>query len=239
MSSDGTGDTSHLRSARSHLRQVLISGTAIVVPILLTVFVLLYAIDLLSGLLGPIADVVGFLGPGIEDQDLVKRAVAFVVVLATILLVGAISESPIGGNRLSNGVDATMSRLPGISSIYGPLDRMSEMLLEQDTDSFKEVVLVEYPEAGSYSVAFKTAEPPERIREAAEVGADDMITVFMPMGPNPFMGGFIMHLSTDEVYELDLSVEEGISSIVSFGVAVEIDEHPADVPIDFEDIGTE
>jgi uncharacterized membrane protein len=66
---------------------------------------------------------------------------------------------------------------------------------------------------------------------------EDMLTVFMPMGPNPFMGGFIMHLAEDEVYDLDLSVEEGIASIVSFGVAVEIDEHADEVPLDMEDLG--
>jgi uncharacterized membrane protein len=59
-----------------------------------------------------------------------------------------------------------------------------------------------------------------------------MMTVFMPMGPNPFMGGFILYLSESEVHSVDLSVEEGISSIVSFGVAVEKDPHDPDVPLD-------
>ena len=65
---------------------------------------------------------------------------------------------------------------------------------------------------------------------------ENMLTVFLPMGPNPFMGGFILHMSEEEVYRLDLSVEEGISSIVSFGVAVEIDDHPPDVPVNLDKI---
>ncbi|MDZ5813402.1 DUF502 domain-containing protein, partial [Halorubrum sp. AD140] len=96
------------------------------------------------------------------------------------------------------------------------------------------VVLVEFPREGLYSVAFQTSRPPEMIEQATE--EDEMITVFLPMGPNPFMGGFVLHMSEDEVYRLDLSVEEGVSSIVSFGVAVEIDDHPPDVPIDLEEV---
>lgn len=65
---------------------------------------------------------------------------------------------------------------------------------------------------------------------------ENMLTVFLPMGPNPFMGGFMMHMSEEEVYRLDLSVEEGISSIVSFGVAVEIDDRPPDVPVNLDKI---
>jgi len=54
------------------------------------------------------------------------------------------------------------------------------------------------------------------------------------MGPNPFMGGFILHLSEDEVYDVDLSVEEGITSIISFGVAVDPDEHSPGSHLDLD-----
>jgi uncharacterized membrane protein len=104
------------------------------------------------------------------------------------------------------------------------------MLVEGDTQNFQEVVLVEFPKEGSYSLAFQTSHPPEKIETATQ--EDDMLTVFMPMGPNPFMGGFILHLSETEVHSVDLSVEEGLSSIVSFGVAVEKDPRESDVPLD-------
>ncbi len=210
------------------LRRSLVTGTAIVLPVLVTLFVFLLVVNLLSGLLNPlvipIQEVLGASSP------LVAQGVAAVVLVLTILIVGAVTESRVGGDRLKQSLDSAMAGIPGISSIYGPLDQISTMLLEGDTDNFQDVVLVEFPTEGSYSVAFQTSHPPAMIEEAT--AAEDMLTVFMPMGPNPFMGGFIMHLSQDEVYELDLSVEEGISSIVSFGVAVEIDEQPVDVPID-------
>ena len=199
---------------------MLVTGTAIVVPVLVTAVVLLILVDLLSGLLDPlvipIREALGTAG----GEAVLPKVVAAAVLLATILVVGVIDESGVAGNRLKDGLDSTMAHIPGVGAIYGPLERISEMMLEGDTDNFQEVVLVEYPEDGSYSVAFKTAEPPDQVRTAVD-GDDDMITVFMPMGPNPFMGGFIMYVEPEQVYDVDLTVEEGITSIVSFGVAVD------------------
>lgn len=209
------------------LRQSLLTGTAIVFPVLITAFVFLIMVDLLSGLLHPIVIPIKVaLG---ADSPLIPQVISFVILLGTILTVGAVTESSVGGDRLKDGLDYTMARLPGIRSIYAPIDQMSTMLLEGDTQNFQDVVLVEFPNEGSYTLAFQTSHPPDMIKTA--VGGEDMLTVFLPMGPNPFMGGFILHLSEDEVYNLDLSVEEGITSIISFGVAVKQDDHPTEVPV--------
>ena len=98
---------------------------------------------------------------------------------------------------------------------------MSKILLSRDTDSFKEVKLVEYPREGSYTIAFLTAEPGEAVRSATS--HQEMVSLFLPMAPNPFMGGFVIHVAADRVYDVDMTVEEGIQAIVSSGVAV--DEH--------------
>lgn len=208
-----------VRGLRVFLRQAVVTGTAMVVPILLTIVVLFVGFDVLSSLLAPLVIPIDrWLGGG-GQAGLLANGLALLVLGGVILAVGAITESEYGGNRIERGLDGAMSRIPGIGSIYGTLDQVSEMLLESDTDSFQEVVLVEYPSEGSYSVAFKTAEPPAAVGQA--VNGNEMITVFMPMGPNPVMGGFILHLTPERVHEVDLSVEEGVSSIVSFGVAID------------------
>ncbi|PSQ13464.1 hypothetical protein BRD02_12755 [Halobacteriales archaeon QS_8_69_73] len=169
-----------------------------------------------------------------DISPVLSKLIAIVMLFVIIFFVGTFTESRVGGDRLKGGLDAAMAQIPGVRSIYNPLDQISTMLLDGDTRNFKDVVLVEFPKEGSYSVAFKTSNPPEMIERTTE--EDDMLTVFMPMGPNPFMGGFILHMAEDEVYPLDLSVEEGISSIVSFGVAVELDDHPPEVPINLDEI---
>jgi uncharacterized membrane protein len=225
--SDRIADGDDRRNLRTFVREALVTGTAIVIPVLVTVVVLFVVLDLVSSLLAPLVIPIDrALGLGGQER-LLATALAAVLLTAIVLAIGAITESEYGGNRIEMAIDSGMARLPGIGSIYGTLDQVSEMLIESDTDSFQEVVLVEYPEEGSYSVAFKTAEPPEEIATATG-GEEDMITVFMPMGPNPVMGGFILYLAPDRVHDVDLTVEEGVSSIVSFGVAIDAEQH-ADV----------
>jgi uncharacterized membrane protein len=204
---------------RAFLRRSVITGTAIVVPVLVTVIVLFVALDFVAGLISPLViPIEGWLGGG-GEASLLAHAIAVLLAGGLILVVGAITESQYAGHRIEQGIEAVMALLPGIGSIYDTLDQISEMLLESDTDSFQEVVLVEYPSEGSYSVAFKTADPPDEITEVA--GSDDMMTVFMPMGPNPVMGGFILYIREDRVHDVDMGVEEGLGSIVSFGVALD------------------
>jgi uncharacterized membrane protein len=218
-------------SVNDYLRQTLLTGTAIVLPVLITAFLFLLIVELLSGLLKPLVLPIqrGF---GITSR-LIPQLISLLVLILTIFVVGAITESRFAGDRLKEGLDGTIAHIPGIRAIYGPLDQISTMLVEGDTQNFQEVVLVEYPKEGSYSLAFQTSHSPEVIETATH--EEDMLTVFMPMGPNPFMGGFVLHLPETEVYSVDLSVEEGISSIVSFGVAVEKDPHDPDIPLDLHD----
>jgi hypothetical protein len=94
---------------------------------------------------------------------------------------------------------------------------MSGLLLDSDTDSFQEVKLVEFPVEGSYAFAFLTADTPPVVEEAT--GHEGMVTLFVPMAPNPVMGGYVLHVSPDRVVDVDLTVEEGIQAIVTSGVA--------------------
>lgn len=214
------------------VKQSFLTGTAIVLPVLITAFVFLIIVNLLANLLNPmVIPIQAALG---TTSPLLPQIVSVIILLGTILAVGTVTESKVGGDRLKEGLDYTMARLPGISSIYRPIDKMSKMFLKGDAENFKDVVLVEFPNENSYALAFQTSHPPDLIEAA--VDDEEMLTVFLPMGPNPFMGGFILHLSEDEVYDLDLSVQEGISSIISFGVAVELDEHSAEVPLDIDDL---
>ena len=194
-------------SPRGHLRRAIITGTAIVLPVLITIAVVSFIVNFLSGLLNPLVVPIQ-MGPG-DTSVVLSKLIAIVLLFVIVLFVGSFTESRIGGDRLKAGLDAAMAQIPGVSNIYKPLDQISTMLLDGDTRNFKDIVLAEFPKEGSYSIAFKTSNPPDQIERATE--ETDMLTVFMPMGPNPFMGGFILHMAEEEVYPLDLSVEEGIS----------------------------
>ena len=201
-----------------YIKRVLLTGAAIVVPIVLTIYITMIIVDFLSQFLAPgviiVQDSLGFKAVPVGAI----QAVTALVFLGVVFVIGAAAESGHGDGTFEQRFDNRVSSIPGVGSIYSNLNEISELLLSQDTDSFQEVKLVEFPHEGSYMLGFVTADHPS-IMEAA-TGNDEMTTLFAPMGPNPFMGGFVLHMPADRIHEVDMSVEEGIQAIVSSGVVV-------------------
>ena len=207
---------------RAYVRRALLTGLALTVPLLVTLFVLFFALDLLAGVLDPLVLALeGAFGFTESVSRLTLQVLAVGTLVIVIFLVGAVAESQYGSGRIEPRIEALISSIPGLGSVYESLNEMSKILLSRDSDSFQEVKLVEYPSEGSYTIAFLTAEPGEAVRNATS--HQEMVSLFLPMAPNPFMGGFVIHVAADRVYDVDMTVEEGVQAIVSSGVAV--DEH--------------
>ncbi len=202
---------------REVLRRSLITGAAIFIPLAVTFLVIGFVVNFLSNSLQPAVGAVGVI-PGVTTDDPVAlKLIILGVILVVIPVVGFLAEFSTRGTRLGEEFDDLMTSIPGLGSVYSSFNDMSELLLDSDTESFQDVKLVEYPTEDSYVVAFKTSETPAVVGEAT--GHDDMATLFMPMAPNPVMGGFVIHVSRDRVVDVDMSVEQGIRSIVTSGVA--------------------
>jgi uncharacterized membrane protein len=197
------------------LRKSFIKGLAILLPLLVTLFVLSFVLGFVFQQLNPVATAVVQVTP--FQSEIVVAASTVVLFLLLVVGVGSVAEYGTENDRLSDQFNEFMASIPGLGSVYTSFNEMSELLLDSDTDSFQDVKLVEYPGKDSYVVAFKTAETPEVVAE--DTGNEEMITLFMPMAPNPVMGGFVIHVSTDRVVDVDLTVEQGIRSIVTSGVA--------------------
>ncbi|WP_254821727.1 DUF502 domain-containing protein [Haloglomus halophilum] len=204
------------QSPKEVLRKSLVTGAAIILPLAVTLLVLSFVVNFLSNALSPISQTAVSQLP--FNNENIVRAITVVVLLVVMLVVGFLAEFTEGGSSIGNRFDHFMESIPGIGSVYTSFNEMSELLLDSDTESFQDVKLVQYPVEGSYTVAFKTADTPATLE--SDTGHDEMITLFMPMAPNPVMGGFVIHVSTDRVVDTDMTVEEGIRSIVTSGVAI-------------------
>ena len=214
---------------REFARRAFVTGTAVTMPVIVTLIVIGFVVNFVSTQLDP---VVGFVTSTLGSEPAspaVLKLVAILTLVGLIFLTGVAAEFRSETSSLSVFFDAMVARIPGVGSLYSSLDEMSSLLLDSDTDSFREVKLVEFPVEGSYSIAFQTAETPDIVREATDTA--EMVTVFLPMAPNPVMGGYVLHVAEDRVYDVDMTVEEGIQSIVSSGVATG-EQTPAELPED-------
>jgi uncharacterized membrane protein len=196
-------------------RRALVTGAAIVLPVLLTVVVLSFAWGFVAGFLQPVVAVLeaspAFGNVGEAELDVLAAVVLFVV----MLVVGLVVERRDAATPMAATVRQFVSAVPVVGTVYSGARKISQVVIESDTDSFQDVKLVEFPTDGVYMLAFLTAEPHDAIAESA--GAD--LTLFLPLAPNPFMGGFLINVAEDRVIDVDVSVEEGVSSILTSGVA--------------------
>ena len=222
VAGDGTAEST---GVGEWLRQAFISGAAITIPTIVTLIVLLFVVNFILGLVGPVVlAVTDYFNIGAQLSDLELKVSGVVTLVALVFVVGAVSEVRSGGG-IEETFDSAVARIPGVGSVYTSFNEMSELLLSSDSQSFREVKLVEFPTQGSYTVAFVTADAPRPIEEGTD--HDEMTTLFMPMAPNPVMGGFVLHVSNERVYDVDITVEEGIQSIVTSGVTVGADKEIA------------
>lgn len=189
------------------------------IPLVLTLVVLQLALNLVASAVSPIVSGFQLVFGSDEAPQVLLEVVTVLTLGAVIMVIGLVAEYSSGPGRLSESFDALMARIPGLGSVYTGTRRMSEVLLEHDTQAFQEVKLVEFPREDAFMIGFLTAQPPETIHDAA--GAAEMQTLFVPLAPNPVMGGFLTHLPDERVHDVDLTVEEGVQSVVTSGAAID------------------
>ena len=137
---------------------------------------------------------------------------ALALAVALVSLAGLLTRYYVG-KRLIAWMDATMLRVPLINRIYAVIKQVNEAFTSSQKNSFKTVVLVEFPRAGSYSLGFITAEQHAEIQARTQ---EHVVGVFIPTTPNP-TSGFLILIPEDKVTKLDMSVADGLKYIVSLG----------------------
>ena len=141
------------------------------------------------------------------------------IVLAVILicLVGLAARNYFG-KKLIEWLDTGLMHIPLLNKIYGATKQVNDALVTGNKNSFKTVVLIQFPHPGSYSLGFLTSEDAE-IRVNPN---EKLVCVFVPTTPNP-TSGFLMLVPDEKVTRLKMSVADGLKYIISLGaIAPEI-----------------
>ncbi|WP_435129725.1 DUF502 domain-containing protein [Halobaculum sp. D14] len=212
---------------RQLIRGAFITGLAVIVPLLITVIVLAIAVqyvyrylDAFSTLVLDFSAATRFTipGVGVVGKEQLIELIAPVVLLYLIFVVGLFVNSTRFGSIAIDYFDSAIATVPGVGSVYESFRQMSDVMLEEDAQNFREVKLVEFPHEGAYTLGFLTTETPDALREPT--GHAEMQTLFLPLAPNPVMGGHLVHMPAEKVMDVDMTVEEGIRAVVTSGVAV-------------------
>lgn len=191
------------------MRKYFITGLLILVPIAITAWVLNAVISTMdqSLLILPAQwqprALVGFDIPGLGT----------ILTIAIVFVTGLLANNLIG-NYFVRLWERLLHRIPVVSSLYGSVKQVSDTLFSSSGNAFRKAVLIPYPHAESYTIAFLTGTPGGDVKNHL---LGDYVSVYVPTTPNPTSGFFLM-MERSKVVELDMSVDAALKYIVSMGV---------------------
>mgnify|MGYP003394038166 CR=1 FL=1 len=187
----------------------LIAGLLVWVPVVITIWVLTAIVQTMDGWLRAWVPT-GWM-PSWAGHEIPGFGV--IVTLIGLLLTG-FAASNFFGRHLLGFWDRVVSRIPVVKTVYSGVKQVSDTLLAPNGQAFRKAVLVPYPHAGSWTIAFLTGQPGG---DAANHLVGDYVSVYVPTTPNPTSGFFLMMQRTD-VVELNMSVDEALKYVISMGV---------------------
>ena len=118
------------------------------------------------------------------------------------------------GRAFSSLAEKILSKMPVLRNIYSGLKQLFETILTKKSNSFREVVLIEYPRKDIWAMGFLTGNTEGEVQRITK---NSLLNIFLPTTPNP-TSGFLLFLPAKDVVRLNMTVEEGIKMIISAGM---------------------
>ena len=190
-------------------KKYFISGLVVFLPIALTIYLFYLAIGAADNLLGK------YLAPYFyENFGFYFRGISIIVGVYIIVLIGFLATN-FFGKRIYEFFDGLFAKIPLVKQVYPAIKEIATFLFTRDQmKSFKQVVIVEYPRKGVYSMGFLTATGSPKI---CELTKKELCNVFLPSAPGP-LTGFVVMFPKKEVVFTDVKIEDAFKFILSGGV---------------------
>ncbi|HEY7890048.1 MAG TPA: DUF502 domain-containing protein [Steroidobacteraceae bacterium] len=197
----------------SPLRRALVAGVLVWLPIIATLWVVTFLFHLADKTLLLFPLPLGYQPEGLL-MGLALPALGAAFVLIVLLLTGLLGTNLIGRRLLVWG-EELLQHIPIVGSVYGGVKSFAESVFSQ-SNSFRKVVMVEYPREGVWSLGFLTAED---VPEVTEKTGAPHACVYISAALNA-TGGFLAILPRRQIVELDMSVDAAMKMIITCGVVV-------------------
>ena len=201
------------------LRRYLVAGLLVWIPLGVTILLIGFFVRQMDKVLEWIP---GNFQPSVLIQQLFGLEEPFiipgygVIIILVIVLLTGILVANFVGRLFVGGWESLMDRIPVVRAIYGGAKNFAEIVFSDANDSFKNVLLIEYPRKGLYCLAFQTSSD---LGEVQAKTGEDIVCCFVPTTPNP-TSGFVIMVPRRDVRVLDMEVDEALKMVISLGVVV-------------------
>ena len=189
------------------LRKYLLAGVVALAPLLVTVALINWLIE--------ISDKAVLLLPDTYKPEVLLGidlpGIGILLALLFIIVIGAVTTHFVG-SQLIRLINRFMERIPLVRTVYKATRQLFEAMFSDHSKAFREVVMVQFPQPGSWVIGFVTG---ESALPAASDG-NPSYSVFIPSTPLPTTG-WLLFVAKSDVKHLDISVEEGMKLVLSGG----------------------
>lgn len=207
------------RRFSARLRGYFLAGVLITAPISITFYLAWLFINFVDSKVTPLIPLkytpetyLPFGTPGL----------GLVVMFVVLTMIGALTAGFVGRLYLRTS-EKLLNRMPVIRGFYSAIKQILETVLAQQSNAFREAVLVEYPRRGMWAVAFITGRTKGEVQNLTE---EECINIFLPTTPNP-TSGFLLFVPKKELVPLSMSVEEALKMVISGGIVTPPDRRSA------------
>ncbi|MFD1623066.1 DUF502 domain-containing protein [Azospirillum griseum] len=204
------------------LRAYFLAGILVTAPIAITIYIAWWFVSFIDGHIRPL------IPSSYNPENYLPFSIPGIGVLTVIIvvtLIGAFTAGYVG--RLFLGLsEGVVERMPVVRSVYSAVKQIFETVLAKKSNAFREVVVLQYPRAGVWSLGFITGSAHPEVQQvcASANHGEEMVNVFIPCAPPTT--GFLIMAPRHEVKVLNITVEDGLKMVMSGGIVVPPDRRP-------------
>ena len=198
-------------SVASRLRNYFLTGLIVAGPLAITVWLIWSLITWVDGFMRPI------IPPDYRPESYLPWPIpgtGLIIAVIGLTLLGFLTANLVGRTLVGWG-ECVLDRLPIVRPIYKTMKQIFETLFSKTGSSFRKVALVEFPAPGMWSLVFLSQPPSADLVKKLPSG--EHVSAFMPCTPNPTTG-FFFYVKRKDLIELDISVENAMTLLISAGM---------------------
>jgi len=213
------------------MKKYLIAGLIILLPLILTIMIFVFVIDLFTT---PFLTIfIDFLSRYEQTLPLLKnptvitvfaRILIILMLIVFIFILGVIARW-FFFRSLINLTNKILSKIPFVKTIYKSLKDIISSFIAQERKAFTNTTMIAFPSKDSYCVGFESGEIPEECQSKVK---EKLKPVFVPTAPHP-ISGYLVMAKEKEVFSIDMKNEDAVKFTVSCGLILpgeKIDDEP-------------
>jgi uncharacterized membrane protein len=198
-------------SIAGRLRNYFLTGLIVAGPLGITIWLIWSLITWVDGLVRPV------IPPDYRPESYLPWPIpgtGLIIAAVALTLLGFLTANLVGRTLVGWG-EGVLDRLPIVRPIYKTMKQIFETLFSKTGSSFRKVALVEFPAPGMWSLVFLSQPPGGDL--AKKLPSGEHVSAFMPCTPNPTTG-FFFYVKRKDLIELDISVENAMTLLISAGM---------------------